>query len=423
MVGINIIFLSVLPLMRLNKGLMARRCTREEVIARFKEVHGEAYDYSEVVYVNAKTKVKIWCKSCQEYFLQEPSAHKWGKGCAICGAKKGQQNKRLTQDQVIEQFKKIYGDKYSYDDIVYEGPKSKLKIYCNTCKGYFWQVSESHKYGCGCPLCKNKRVAKKKTLSQKEVIEQFKEVHRDKYDYSDVEYEHTNKEVKIWCKKCNSYFFQKPSNHKVGRGCPTCGFKSRYIKMKTPQEDVIKRFKEVHGNRYIYDFVNYKGRNEKILILCRQCGLFEADVSSHYSGSGCPTCNPQLFSPSDYGERFKKAIVYILRIFSGSESFYKVGITSSNIKRRYSELPKVYQYEIIKTFDMTGYGARKAEIEILKKHSIFKYIPDTHFDGYTECVSELNKREIDKICLKYNDKEIGNLPLEQYQLQQFSTMI
>jgi len=193
--------------------------------------------------------------------------------------------------------------------------------------------------------------------------------------------------------------------------------------MQTPEEEVIKRFKSVHGNRYIYDFVEYKGLNKKILILCRACGLFEANVQDHYLGKGCPNCNPKLFSPSDYGSKFRKAIVYILQIFSETESFYKVGITSSNIKRRYSEFPKCYQYKVLKIFNMTGYGARKAEIEILRKYKIFKYIPKTQFDGYTECLSELNITKIEEICSKYKDKDIGNISSERYQLKQFSTMI
>lgn len=40
---------------------MSRKKTREEFIAEAKQVHGDKYDYSKVVYIDANTKVSIIC--------------------------------------------------------------------------------------------------------------------------------------------------------------------------------------------------------------------------------------------------------------------------------------------------------------------------------------------------------------------------
>lgn len=52
-------------------------------IADFIKVHGNTYDYSQVVYTNNYTKVVIICKEHGE-FLQTPSHHLKGKGCPKC---------------------------------------------------------------------------------------------------------------------------------------------------------------------------------------------------------------------------------------------------------------------------------------------------------------------------------------------------
>ena len=65
------------------------KSTTEEFIERSKEIHGDAYDYSDVVYINAITKVKI---ICQEHgvFEQIPNDHLCGSGCPNCRSSKGE---------------------------------------------------------------------------------------------------------------------------------------------------------------------------------------------------------------------------------------------------------------------------------------------------------------------------------------------
>lgn len=61
--------------------------TTEEFIRRAKDVHGQTYDYSDVIYVNMKHKVKIRCFE-HGIFEQLPQPHLKGQGCPVCGRKK-----------------------------------------------------------------------------------------------------------------------------------------------------------------------------------------------------------------------------------------------------------------------------------------------------------------------------------------------
>ena len=51
------------------------------------------------------------------------------------------------------------------------------------------------------------------------------------------------------------------------------------------QEDVIKKFREIHGNRYDYSLVEYLGTHKKVKIICSSHGEFEQSPSHHKRGS------------------------------------------------------------------------------------------------------------------------------------------
>lgn len=64
---------------------MPKRKTTEEFIEDAIKIHKEKYGYDNVVYKNCKTKVEIYCKNCNKYFMQTPSEHLDGCGCPTCG--------------------------------------------------------------------------------------------------------------------------------------------------------------------------------------------------------------------------------------------------------------------------------------------------------------------------------------------------
>ena len=125
-------------------------------------------------------------------------------------------------------------------------------------------------------------MSRKKT--REKVIEAFRKVHGDKYDYALVEYIDNKTKVKIRCKE-HGEFEQSPVNHLMGKGCPDCGGNARYDNGK-----IVAKFRGVHGGRYDYSLVNYEGRHTKVKIICNIHGAFEQTPGSHIGGSGCPDC-------------------------------------------------------------------------------------------------------------------------------------
>lgn len=57
-------------------------------------------------------------------------------------------------------------------------------------------------------------------------------------------------------------------------------------------DEILKRAKKIHGDRYIYDIqIQPKNNSKKIRIICPEHGEFFQKINSHLLGAGCPKCN------------------------------------------------------------------------------------------------------------------------------------
>jgi G:T-mismatch repair DNA endonuclease (very short patch repair protein) len=65
------------------KFIQAKTSTTNKFIENSIIIHNNKYDYSQTIYVNAKTKVKIICRTHGK-FLQEPKHHLSNVGCPRC---------------------------------------------------------------------------------------------------------------------------------------------------------------------------------------------------------------------------------------------------------------------------------------------------------------------------------------------------
>jgi len=81
---------------------MPRRKTQEEFITEAINIHGNKYDYSNVIYINNETNIKIICKK-HGYFFSNPHIHLQGKGCPSCINK----TEGILIDWVREQYDNI----------------------------------------------------------------------------------------------------------------------------------------------------------------------------------------------------------------------------------------------------------------------------------------------------------------------------
>ncbi len=257
---------------------MPKKLTTLEFIEKSLKKHGNKYDYSKIEYKNCNTKVKIYCKSCNDYFLQYPTYHLGGSDCPKCAYKIRQikTRKKLSEDDLNE-LCNIHKNKYDYSKVDYVNSSTSLKIICPD-HGEFKQTLLTHKAGHGCPKCAG---LYKPTNS--EIIQEFKNIHGQKYDYSKTNYKNSNSKIIIIC-KTHGEFKQTPHSHKNSLGCPKCVGRN-----KTTSEFILESNIK-HDNKYDYSKTEYINSKTKVIITCRIHGDFEQSPNSHLRGQSCPHC-------------------------------------------------------------------------------------------------------------------------------------
>ena len=255
-----------------------KRLTKQDFVKKAKNIHGNKYDYSKVNYINNCTKIIIICKKHNK-FKQIPSAHLSGKGCLECS----HDNFRSTTQQFIKKAKNTHGNKYDYSKVSYINNCSDVEIICPY-HGNFKQRPSSHLNGGGCTKC----FIKRNKQTNKDFITKLKQIYKNKYDYSKVNYVNPKTKIIIICKK-HGEFRQLPYSHLNNNGCRKCYFEKN---TKTTQQ-FIKKAKNIHGNRYDYSKTTYIKNNIKIKIICKKHGEFLQTPASHYY-YGCPNCSNNI---------------------------------------------------------------------------------------------------------------------------------
>jgi hypothetical protein len=182
-------------------------------------------------------------------------------------------------------------------------------------------------------------------LNTEEFIIRAKEVHGDRYNYSESIYINSRIPITIIC-QIHGIFNQKMSAHLKTGGCKKCGIENKSEARKLTNEEflsrlpkdrdytimseykgftykvrvedkygeyemtpksliegslptivsavdkteyIINRSKEIHNNFYDYSLVKYD-KEEKITIICKEHGQFKQHFSQHFLGAGCRKC-------------------------------------------------------------------------------------------------------------------------------------
>lgn len=168
-------------------------------------------------------------------------------------------------------------------------------------------------------------------------IEKAKEVHGDKYDYSDTKYSGWDSYVSITCKIHNEKpFIQKASDHLAGCGCSECAKLT-------------------------------KGWTKTNFISASKSNGVEEDCTLYVI-----SCNNK-----DTGEKF-----------------VKIGITTNSVEKRYySRRTMPYDYQIDELIKGRAGEIYDLEKRLLKSHKKegLEYQPKIFFEGHTECFTKFIK--------------------------------
>jgi Zn ribbon nucleic-acid-binding protein len=333
--------------------------------------YNKNYDYSQIDYVNSKTKLIVIDNNYKTTHLITPDSLMNGVKCSI-------KNAVDKSDYIIQRFIEVHGDKYNYSEVNYKKEQVKVKIICSI-HGSFSQIAKSHISGSGCPRCKGKG------LSLEEVINQLEEVHNGKYDYSKLEFKSQRDKGIIICSE-HGEFEQSISKHKAGDGCPKCsGFN------KTTDEFIIESRRKF-GDKFDYSRARYVNATKMIEFRCIEHDYTFFQTSNNHLNSDYPC---------EYCEREYK------------KSLYSMGL--NEFKQR-----MIAAHGDVFSFENTRYVNQKTKIKIQcrKCNSPISSYPQTLING-VGCGTcyELKKRqeysaeklkEINKYVKKLGGKCLSN---------------
>lgn len=146
----------------IDKRNLAHTLTKEEFLEQCK-IHGNKYGYQYVVFINCRTKVKIFCNKHEIIFEQTPDSHisKLAR-CPLCAKESSADKRRFTQKEILESVRLIHPH-YDYSEFVYTGIDNKAIIICpKPGHGKFLLTPYCHIHKeAGCPICQESRGERK----------------------------------------------------------------------------------------------------------------------------------------------------------------------------------------------------------------------------------------------------------------------
>jgi Zn finger protein HypA/HybF involved in hydrogenase expression len=196
-------------------------------------------DFTEAVYVDTLTKVRVTCLRDGTTFSTTPASFKRGRCCPTCANKsRSEHGKKAGMSAAmasatasnklggIESWKNTVVARSAELDLskaVYEGTHIKVEAVCVKVGHIFKTTPASLKQGFGCPVCNRESMVSDGRTTWEQYL-----TSRTDVDFSESKYEGAFTKVTVRCVKHNTFFTTLPTNFRKGQGCPTCaaGMKS-----------------------------------------------------------------------------------------------------------------------------------------------------------------------------------------------------
>lgn len=159
-----------------------RKVSTEQFIEKSKTAHPGKYLYEKTKYIDSYTPVILTCPNHGDFFTtSQKHLYARKKGCPACGKEKCRGmlgNYKRTNEECIIEAKKLYGDRYDYQESNFNPAKTKTKIIC-ALHGAFFQSYITHVlHKCECYRCSRLSAGKKKSLSTQQLQNLTKENHQ-----------------------------------------------------------------------------------------------------------------------------------------------------------------------------------------------------------------------------------------------------
>lgn len=298
-------------------GCGCKKCVKryslntETFIEKANLKHNNFYIYNKVNYKGSKQKVTITCPKHGD-FQQQAASHLIGFGCPKCKNEKLKQS-NITQTEVLDKIKKIWGDKYDYSQVEFTTYKIKIKLICPL-HGEFFKTPTALIYSKqGCPMCGKALTSEKLRKTKERFVEEAQKIHNKFYKYNIKSFKNLKTPMQIICPK-HGVFLQKPITHLRGAGCQKCN--------SSHMETTLRNYL-IKNNIVFEEQKTFQGCKDKALL------KFDFYLPNH---NICIECQGQQHYQS-------------IECFGGDVAFEGIK-KRDNIKRQYCKINNIKLIEI-----------------------------------------------------------------------------
>lgn len=131
--------------------------------------------------------------------------------------------------------------------------------------------------------------------TQNDFIKKSISIFGNQLDYSKVKYINSRNNIILICKEHGEFTIAPKDHISYKRGCSICSG----VTYNT--QTFIKKAKEIHGDKFLYNKTNYTGIKNNVIITCKLHGDFLQAPDKHINVSqGCPKCKKSAKKDLNY---------------------------------------------------------------------------------------------------------------------------
>ena len=238
-------------------GWSNTKLTQEQYIAKARAKWGDAYDYSESVYLAGLKPITIRCIKHNHYFTVQAGNHistlMNSGGCPLCGQESLTEYRQKKHEEALrkaEQKKKVYKPRLT--------PKERF-------------------------------------------LKKARAMYPD-YDFSRVEYKDRETYIVVVC-PVHGEFKIRPRTLLIGEkgqkphGCWKCNNLIPPYKRGFMLETFKRKMYELYGDKYAFVWSDFKNKQSMIRFTCKEHGEQRRSVTGLLDGKGCANCNGKFYPP------------------------------------------------------------------------------------------------------------------------------
>jgi hypothetical protein len=200
---------------------VSKKKSTDWLIEKSKSIFGDQFDYSNTIYIDAKSKIHFRCKVHGISFSQTSNNHFISKfPCPLCKAKNDRNRYSLTLNEFKKRVFSIHGDVFDFNKAYYINNSTPIKLICKFHKLEIDRPPTSFLNGHGCPKCQQEKERSKRSVETLKSINKY--VEKLGGLCVSKNYKSSKTDLLFRCKNGHEFYESWSDIKHVMRWCPKC---------------------------------------------------------------------------------------------------------------------------------------------------------------------------------------------------------